>query len=76
MQAAVPPHVTFEVVSLSQVGLVPLPGPRLIQQFPDYREVAAEMICRVILGINQNADHHVQAHSKGPYQLRKPTLAD
>jgi len=68
MQAAVPPHVTREIISLSQVGLGPLPGPSPIQQFPDYREVATEKVCGLILGINQNADNHVQAHSEEPYQ--------
>jgi hypothetical protein len=64
VQAAVSEHVAFENVRLAQLRLRPQPGSSAIQQLPDYSEVCAQIIGVLIVGVGQNADDHVQAHSQ------------
>jgi hypothetical protein len=75
VQAAVPPHVAFEIVLRVQVGLGPLPDSCLIEQFPDYCEVRAKKFCGIILGLSKDADNYVQTHS-GTVPVRPTVVAE
>jgi hypothetical protein len=75
MQAAVPPHVAFEIVLRVQVGLSPLPDCCLIEQFPDCCKVRAKKFCGIILGPGKDADNYVQTHS-GTVPVRLTVVAE